>query len=504
MTIRSKLAYGLFAIIVALLLPLLFALRSLERLHDSAVALKNGEFAASLLLGRMRTGIDDLRRAELNVLFLHTRESRATMDSTLESLRLMADSLGGFALTRESAQIESSLDSVKRLMPLEYAAATSGDTLAADSISTRHVAPAITRMDLVLAGAERALGMRTSEHVESAAVETEVARQAGMAALGMAFVLAVAISFMLWRAISKPVSDLEAGMAAVAGGNFSYPLAVSPNRRDEFGRLAASFRTMTDHLAELDKLKAEFISVASHELKTPINVVLGYLQLIEEGVYGTPTQRQQEILKTIDSQTRSLARLVHQLLDVSRFEAGGGKLDLRPTDFAAFLNDLETTFRVLALQRGVDFRVERVGILPEVVVWDPDRMNEVLGNLLSNSFKFTARGGTVELTVEGVGDDVHLVMRDTGVGIPGSQLPRIFEKFYQADNQKSAAHGGTGLGLAIAKQIVVAHKGTIAVESTVGVGTTITLWLPARAGGGGGDGASGTVTSRHMVAGTPA
>jgi signal transduction histidine kinase len=118
------------------------------------------------------------------------------------------------------------------------------------------------------------------------------------------------------------------------------------------------------------------------------------------------------------------------------------------------------------------------------VVWDEDRMSEVLGNLLSNAFKFTERGGTVELGVHAAGDVLHMHVRDTGAGIPPANVPHIFEKFFQADNQASAAAKGTGLGLAIAKTIVTAHGGSITVDSTPGVGTTFSITLPIRASGG--------------------
>jgi signal transduction histidine kinase len=297
----------------------------------------------------------------------------------------------------------------------------------------------------------------------------------------LAVALAVLIAFALWRSISQPVHDLAQGMAAVADGNFGHRLSVSPERRDEFGRLSGSFRTMAMQLAQLDRLKAEFVSVASHEIKTPLNVILGYLQLLDEGVYGAISPRQREIIKTLDAQTRSLARLVHQLLDVSRFEAGGGKIYPRPTDLQKFLRDLEGTFRVLSIQRGIQFEVDRRDGLPAEVQWDADRMNEVMGNLLSNAFKFTEHGGRITLRVETAGDQIRLSVTDTGAGIPPSQLPHIFEKFYQADNQGPSSLGGTGLGLAIARQIVVAHGGSIAADSTLAVGTTFTLTLPVHA-----------------------
>jgi len=119
--------------------------------------------------------------------------------------------------------------------------------------------------------------------------------------------------------------------------------------------------------------------------------------------------------------------------------------------------------------------------LPGHVLWDEDRINEVLGNLLSNAFKFTDRGGTVELAVEGLDNEVSITVRDSGAGIPPEQLPHIFEKFYQANNQAQSSSRGTGLGLAIAREIVEAHGGTISVASSQGVGTTFTITLPVRA-----------------------
>ena len=134
---------------------------------------------------------------------------------------------------------------------------------------------------------------------------------------------------------------------------------------------------------------------------------------------------------------------------------------------------------MLAVQRGIDFRVVRRPGLPEEVTWDPERINEVTGNLLSNAFKFTPKGGRVELDAAPAETDcVRLAVCDTGAGIPADQLPHVFQKFYQASNQDSASAVGTGLGLAIAKGIVEAHQGEITCDSTEGEGTTFTLVLP--------------------------
>ncbi|HJU90054.1 MAG TPA: ATP-binding protein [Gemmatimonadaceae bacterium] len=481
--IRTKLGLGLLTIVVVLLAPLLFALRSLERLHDTTRDLQRGEFAASLLLGRLRTSVEELRRAEDRVAIVRDTASRIAMERQVDTLRARTDSLRLLGLDSAGVAVAAVLASIENHARDEYAAAMNGRIEVLDSISNRHVRPALRDMETVIRTAEGSLRLRTADRVRDAADETGNAQRAAGFALAVALVLALGIAIGLWRSISRPVRDLEEGMAAVASGKFDHRIEVSTERRDEFGQLAKSYEVMAQQLAQLDQLRAEFISIASHELKTPINVIVGYLQLMEEGVYGPVTPRMREVLLTLENQTKMLARLAHQLLDVSRFEAGGGKLELRRFALAPFLDELEGTFRVLAMQRGVNFNILREEPLPDEVVWDQERMNEVLGNLLSNAFKFTGRGGSVELSIAHDSGTVQVAVRDSGAGIPPEQLPRIFEKFYQADNQGSATQGGTGLGLAIAKQIVVAHGGAISVDSTVGVGTTFTIALPVTAGG---------------------
>ncbi len=478
MTLRARLAAGILAIAIVLVIPLVLALRSLDELHASVVDLRVNEFAASLLLGRLRVGTATLRHAEDALLFVHDSASRDRMSQEVAHLSAMADSLEHYALDSAARNVAVAIAEVQHLAPLEYRAALARQSARADSLSATGVRPAILRMEGWIGAAEESLRERTSARADMAAARAERARQFAAAVLVFATVLATGIGVWLTRSVSRPMRDVEAGMAAVAGGEFSHRLAIAPNRHDEFGRLAASFASMARQLAELDKLKAEFVSVASHELKTPVNVLLGYLQLLEEGVYGPLTDRQLEICRVLEQQGYAIARLAKQLLDVSRFEAGGGKLEPRRFALRPFLSELETSFQVLALQRGVELLVIHDENLPTDVVWDRDRISEVLGNLLSNAFKFTPTGGRVELGAHADEDTIRMYVRDTGAGIPPEQLPRIFDKFYQADNQRAASGEGTGLGLAIAKTIVESHRGTITVNSAVGAGTVFTLTLP--------------------------
>jgi signal transduction histidine kinase len=483
MTLRARLGWGLFAIAAVLIVPLLISLQSLEHLYETSRLLRDREFAASMLLGSFRERTDDARRAEDALLFIHDQKSATRMQGEIDGLVSFADSLDRYRLDLSATQIRASLDALRSASREEYAQASAGRSTVAEMISQQRTRPAIASVDSALGASATLLRSRTRQRVSDATNATLNAERVVAGALPVALLLAFAIGFWLLRSITKPIYELERGMHAIAEGDLTHQLALSRDEKTEFGRLAESYQTMARQLAELERLRAEFVGVASHELKTPINVIIGYLELLQEGIYGELTPKQKEILGTIGKQANSLTRLVKRLLDISRFEASGGKLEVRDVDLQRLLHTLESSFSVLAMQRDISFSVEHGDDLPGKVVWDEDRINEVLGNLLSNAFKFTPRGGKVALSVQRSDGKLVVTVNDTGAGISPEQLPHIFDKFYQADNQAQAATKGTGLGLAIAKEVVEAHGGQISVESTVGEGTTFVVTLPVEASG---------------------
>jgi signal transduction histidine kinase len=481
MKLRTRLGLGIVSITVILLVPLILALRSLEEVHETTRRLRDGEFAGSLVLGNFKELTDNVIRSEDAMSILRDTTAYLRMRQQLDRLDRVADSLAPYMDRQSASDIQTAVIGLRESTNSQFAALMAGAANTADEISTQRTRPALNTIGRAVARTELKLRDETHERVESAASATVDAQRTAAGSLAVALLLATLIAIWLTRSISKPVHELDKGMKAVADGDFTQRLPAMEKRTDEFGRLANSYHGMTAQLAELDKLKAEFVSVASHELKTPINVIVGYLELLQENIYGELNPKQREICSTLAKQAQTLTRLVKRLLDISRFEAGGGKLERRQVDLDRFLHSFETSFQVLALQREINFRVVRNGDLPSHVLWDEDRINEVLGNLLSNAFKFTDRGGTVELIIEGTQNDVCISVHDTGVGIASEQLPHIFEKFFQASNQAYAAAKGTGLGLAIAREIVEAHAGTIKVESTLGMGTTFSITLPVRA-----------------------
>jgi signal transduction histidine kinase len=476
MTLRARLALGLAIIAVVLLVPLLVVRERLGRLHTQVIELRDREFKASLALGKLRDALGDVAGRETALGIVKTDTVHRQLLEAIRTAQGHAATITSTSQDSAAKALVTKLEAMPELAVREYEAIKAGAD--PDSVSAAIMGPAMAEVERAIRPIESSILNATSTRVEQAEGALDEAEKLSAAALILALALATIIAIWLTRSISGPVQALERGMRAVAEGELEPPLDLSSQRADEFGRLAVSFRTMSRQLAELDKLKAEFVSVASHELKTPINVILGYLQLMQDGMFGPLSAKQTEVLTTIESQGKTLARLAAHLLDVTRFEAGGGRIDPRPVRLAGLFDELERAFHVLAVQRGVEFRVTMADGVPDEVRWDEDRINEVMGNLLANAFKFTGAGGRVELSAAPSDHSVRIEVRDSGAGIPPEQLPHIFEKFYQADNQRSASARGSGLGLAIAKEIVEAHHGSIRCDSTLGEGTTFTLLLP--------------------------
>ncbi|MCC7053075.1 MAG: HAMP domain-containing histidine kinase [Gemmatimonadaceae bacterium] len=481
-SLRVRLVAGLLMVAAILVAPLVVTRFSLKRLFTDMEQLQSQDFRASLLLGGMRTMADQVRRGDDQIGGLRDSTGAPMLRAAVARLLVLSDSLQAIATGPSYAAVDSTVREVNRLTGLSLEAMENRDFDRVDNLSTQSVRPGLSRMLTAVAEAEAALRIETAARVRRARDETGQARQVSLIALMLALVLAAIVAAWIIVSIARPVADLQYGMERVAAGQFDHKLSVAARRSDEFGSLAASYAAMAQRLGELDRLKAEFVSMASHELKTPLNVILGYLTLLDDGVYGPLNDKQREVVHTLERQSHSLNRLVRQLLDVSKYDAGGAKLDLQPLDTRAFFAELEDSLQVLAHQRGVTFSVTSADGMPGEVWWDHDRMTEAIGNLVTNACKFTPRGGVVALHGDGEPGVVRIEVRDSGVGIPAPELPHVFRKFFQAGNQEAATGvAGTGLGLAIVRGIVEAHGGSVNVSSEVGVGTTFTILLPQRA-----------------------
>ena len=228
---------------------------------------------------------------------------------------------------------------------------------------------------------------------------------------------------------------------------------------------------------EANRAKTEFLAVMSHELRTPLNAIAGYAELLEIGIHGPLNDSQREAVARIQRSERHLLGLINDVLNFAKLEAGHVHLELGPVGVHETLATLEAL--VAPQVRARDLAYRYVPCTPDVTMYaDPEKVRQILLNLLSNAIKFTDSGGRIVVSCTADEDDVRLHVDDTGPGIPGDKLERIFEPFVQLQPGRTRTHEGTGLGLAISRDLARAMNGEIAVESTLTGGSRFTLALP--------------------------
>ncbi len=246
---------------------------------------------------------------------------------------------------------------------------------------------------------------------------------------------------------------------------------------EHLSRRNAELSQANQHLQELDRLKGDFLNAASHELRTPLASIMGYSEFLEDGMGGPVSSEQLEFIREIQHGAARLQRLVDDLLDFARLEAGGFKLDPQEADLRETISEVCRTLLPQATAKGVSLRMD-LPETPQAVQMDAQRIEQVLLNLVGNALKFTPAGGEVRIGVQTVNGATRVEVRDSGIGISAGQLPRLFEKFFQVDPSTTRAYGGTGLGLSIARALVEAHGGEIGVESQPGQGSRFWFTLP--------------------------
>lgn len=314
-----------------------------------------------------------------------------------------------------------------------------------------------------------------------------------------AVLLAWLCGFVISWSFILPVRQAHLFLGDVAAGNFGRKISV-PNR-DEFGALADRMNHMSQQLHRLDesqrqaaatlvdlneqlsrasKAKSEFLANMSHELRTPMNAILGFSEMMIDGIYGDVPEELKEPLTDIQVNGRNLLRLINDVLDLSKIEAGRMELALGEYSVGDVVHTVRTSLRSIAAEKGLEFTAHVPEDLP-VAYGDSGRLTQCLTNLAGNALKFT-RQGRVDIAVELRGDELVYSVADTGIGIAQQELDNIFTEFRQVDTTITREFGGTGLGLSISKKFVERLGGRIWVESELGKGSTFMFTVPLRAG----------------------
>ncbi|MBC8448777.1 MAG: HAMP domain-containing protein [Chloroflexi bacterium] len=289
----------------------------------------------------------------------------------------------------------------------------------------------------------------------------------GALAVGLGLIVGAILS----HGLTAPLRRLTKAAQSVAAGDFSQKVEVSGSA--EIVEVAHAFNEMTSALQEAETLRQNLMADVAHELRTPLTVLQGNLQALLDDVY--PLDKA-EVANLYD-ETRLLSRLVEDLRELALAEAGQLRLNLRPTDAAPVIEATASTFALVAEDKEISLDVQVADSLPAVQA-DPDRLAQVLRNLLGNALRHTPAGGQIAISAQSAAGSVHFAVADTGEGIPPDDLPHIFDRFWRAGRSRSRETGGSGLGLTIARQLVQAQGGRIGVESEPGRGSRFWFTLP--------------------------
>jgi signal transduction histidine kinase len=283
--------------------------------------------------------------------------------------------------------------------------------------------------------------------------------------------VALTVVWFLARGMTSPLREMAGATRAMARGDFSRRVTVTS--RDEIGSLARAFNAMAAELAETDRVRRDLVANVSHELRTPITALQALLENVADGVAPLDP----ETMRTMLAQVERLGRLVERLLDLSRLESGSVPLDRRRFAVEPMLEHAAREARLHADDATVVVDVEPHDL---ELTADPERLHQVVANLVENALRHSPPGGTVSISARARDDAVVFAVADDGPGIPPDEAPRVFERFYRADSARSSDHGGAGLGLAIARWIVDLHDGEIGVDAAVTHGCRIVFTIAGR------------------------
>lgn len=296
-----------------------------------------------------------------------------------------------------------------------------------------------------------------------------------LGAVLVAVALATLFGGVLARKLARPLEGLANAATSISAGDLQQRVDTDTEIH-ELQRLSQSFNDMTDSLRQSDAAKKAFIADVTHELRTPLTVIKGTIETLEDGALDDVEGRG-PLLESMQRETERLIRLVNELLVLTRTDAGALPLNMKSVDLPGLIRARCQALSTIAAHKGITLDCKTDDQATLRVQADPDRISQVVDNLLDNAIRHSPEHSTITVSIQEKKAGMECAVIDQGIGIPAEHLPFIFERFYRVDTSRKREGGGTGLGLAIAKALVQAQGGNIRAESIEGQGTTIAFWL---------------------------
>jgi two-component system sensor histidine kinase GlrK len=477
-TLFSRLVLGYLAIFILVMAVGIYAVYQLRRIQDITRSMLErdrrildlGEKLSDAALSQVRYEKKFFITQD-PVMYDELRRFQKDFERLLEQAAPVADSRGKVLLKGVSEDFERYRDLVGEEIELMSARRAYAQD--------RYKQEKENSTDRILAGLERlkTRGQQRSEGKLTGVAEAGAdAHQVAMIIAAVSLGLVVAISLLITRSVTRPLTALKERTGQIARGEFEGNLELTSP--PEIAELAKAFNLMSSRLKDLDNMKSEFFATMSHELRTPLTSIKEGIGLLLEGVGGAVTDKQRRLLRILAEESDRLIRLVNSLLDLSKMEEGMMTYTVEPSSLASVIQRAVTEIGPLAEAKRIKIEAKVAKQIP-MVKMDPDRILQALRNLVGNAVKFTPEGGRVTLSAEQKNGSVEVSVTDTGPGISAEDLPMIFDKYRQGNSSASYMLRGTGLGLAIVKHIITSHGGNVWVESEAGQGSSFIFVLPA-------------------------
>lgn len=290
-------------------------------------------------------------------------------------------------------------------------------------------------------------------------------------ASGFSLMIGILLIYLTSKQLVAPLQRLTQAAFRIGQGHLEE--RVPSTTKDEVGLLAEAFNTMADNLKRQEELRKQFTADLAHEIRTPLTSIRSYIEAFQDGVLPANSEN----LSVLNEEINRLVDLSSDLKDLNIAEIKGLKLNPLPVNLADVIDRVIHNLHPLIQEKELDLQWTPLSQSINVLA-DERLLTRLFYNLIQNAYKYTEDGGAIRISMQIGQDDISILVKDSGIGIPENDLPFIFERFYRADKSRARESGGSGIGLALVRQIVLAHHGKISVESTVGLGTTFKVTLP--------------------------